>query len=95
MNLEDGLIGKRPYMSMDFSFDQTRGFSAEFVEEVFEGFLVALGFEHHGAIGLVANPPGHRVVGRDCACTGPEPNPLDSPLKDDPLSCDHRNEYRG
>ncbi len=89
MNLKGGFVGDGADMGMDFAFDESGGFSSQVVEEVFEDLFVALGFEHDGAVGLVADPAGDGVTrgNRGGACA--ESNALNSALEDDALAGDH------
>jgi hypothetical protein len=88
-DLEALLFGFGADMGVDLAFDEPGGFSAEVVEEVFEGLLVALGFEHDGAVGLVADPPGDHVACGDGFCPSAEPHALDAPLEDHALTGHH------
>ena len=76
-------------MGVNLSFDKPGGFSSQIGEEGFEDLLVALGFEHDGAVGFVADPPGDGVASRDQGGPGAESNALDSSLEDDALTGDH------
>ncbi len=56
MDLEEFFASLGAYMGVDFAFYEPGGLSAKIVEEAFEGFFWALGFEHDSAVGLIANP---------------------------------------
>ena len=82
-------------VGLDLAFDEPRGLFSELGDEGVEVGLGALGFEHDGAVGLVADPSRDWVAFGDEPGAGSEPDALDSALEDDSEAGDHACDCSG
>ena len=88
-NFKLAFVGFGANVRVDLTLDEPRCLFAEFGQERVQILLGALGLEHDGPVGFVADPPGDWKSDRGVAGAGSEADALDSSLEDDTLSGDH------
>jgi hypothetical protein len=94
-DIECGFVGLCANVGLDLAFDESGGLFSQFGEKCIDIWFGALGFEHDGAVWLVADPPSDGFVIGDKPGAGSESDALDAALEDDSEACDHVTDCSG